>query len=178
MIVNYYTTAMSKSKDAINLIITHADWLTEWGTLRVHRSERAREIGTLRAGMLNFHFIKDKHKLTKFYACKVRTSSSPVRERDRERRRERESGIEREREGERDRERDVENGYWICLIGFNKDSFTSAHLLHRSEREREEEGGREREKEGERERERETDGNVEYGYWIYFIGFNNGSFTN
>jgi hypothetical protein len=48
------------------------------------------------------------------------------------------------------------------------------------EGDREKEGGRVREWERERERCREKKGerDVEYGYWIYFIAFNNGSFTN
>ncbi len=52
------------------------------------------------------------------------------------------------------------------------------------ERERERERGRKREGEWkrvrkrERERERERERDVEYGYWIYFIAFNNGSFIN
>jgi hypothetical protein len=40
------------------------------------------------------------------------------------------------------------------------------HTLFTGQRERE------RKREGERERD------VEYGYWIYFIAFNNDSFTN
>ncbi len=43
-----------------------------------------------------------------------------------------------------------------------------AHTLFTGQRERERERGREREKERD----------VEYGHWIYFNAFNNGSFTN
>jgi hypothetical protein len=50
------------------------------------------------------------------------------------------------------------------------------HPLHRSEREIKSERERKRERERERESEKERD--VGYGNLIYFIAFNNGSFTN
>jgi hypothetical protein len=59
------------------------DWLTEWGTLRVQAS---------------------------FMLARVRTPSSPVRERERE--------VEK-----REKEKDVEYGSWIYFIAFNNGSF-------------------------------------------------------
>ncbi len=53
------------------------------------------------------------------------------------------------------------------------------HLVRERDRDRDREIERERERKTEREREREREGerDVEYGYWIYFIAFNDGSFT-
>ncbi len=76
-------------------------------------------------------------------------------------------------------EEHLERASWIIISYACK----SAHALFTGEREikREKEREREREKERERERgerERESEKDVEYGYWIYLIAFNNGSFTN
>jgi len=71
-----YLSIMSLIINIIIIIITHADWLTEWGMLRVRAC---------------------------FILARVRTPSSPVREREREI--ERERGRKTEREKERGRER-------------------------------------------------------------------------
>ncbi len=76
---------------------------------------------------------------------------------------------QRERESERERERE---SVCVCVcagvLNFRFYACKGAHTLFADQRERE------REREGGRERER----GVKYGYWIYFIAFNNGSFNN
>ncbi len=62
----------------------------------------------------------------------------------------------------------LECGHPLCLQG--RDTPSSPVRERERDKERENEKDREREKEGERE------GDVEYGYWIYFIAFNNGNF--
>ncbi len=67
----------------LNIIMTHAAWLTEWGMLRVWAC---------------------------FMLSRVSTPSSPVIERERKREREKEREWEREKEWERDKEGERERG--------------------------------------------------------------------
>ncbi len=77
-----------------------------------------------------------------FMIARVRTPSSPVREREKKREAERERERESKKEGEN--EERLECGHALCLQG-------CAHPLHWSERERWKEIKRERERERERE---------------------------
>ncbi len=84
------------NQERINVIIRHADWLTEWGTLKV-------------AGLL--YACKGEHTLFTGQREKERGRGRETeRERERLRKREKEKERERETEKEGERERDWERG--------------------------------------------------------------------
>jgi len=100
-------SASRKRHTSINIIITDADWLTEWGALRVWACCQSPVRERERCACMQLS-LSPFLSLSLWPVNRVRTHSSLVRERERERGREGEREREREREREKERDREIE----------------------------------------------------------------------